>query len=105
MTDEQLIEAMARAIMTHRSAMGSDLEWRISTDADKGWYRGLATAALAKVDEVYHRIPKDQEPVGRLIDGQYFPIDQSFCHSLSEGQREWGWTETPLYAIPEKRHD
>lgn len=51
MTDEQLTEAMVARIRANTS-------WLLAEEAAQ-----IATAALAKVDEVYHRIPKDQEPI------------------------------------------
>lgn len=96
-----LIEAMARAIMTHRSPMEGDLEWRIAGETDQNWYRGLATAALAALRETL-------EPVAWMYVHEEFGCE---IHTDRWGKDTGGtsddyigWTETALYAL-EKRHD
>jgi len=44
MTDMR--EAVARAILNHRSYLQTDTEWAIQDDETRHWYLGLADAAL-----------------------------------------------------------
>jgi hypothetical protein len=60
-----------------------------------------AAAALAKVRETHHLIPKDQEPVGSI----YSDADGHSIFDVSGSKGYPYWTETPLYTLPEKRHD
>ena len=93
-----LIEAMARDIF--HAAYGSGWE-----KAEQGFYRRLATAALAALRETHHLVPKDQEPDAWRIDlgdNDYWFSDVvenpvSFTCDCEVRQ-------TPLYAL-EKRHD
>jgi hypothetical protein len=89
MTDEQLIEAMVARIRANTS-------WLLAEEAAQ-----IATAALAKVDEVYHRIPKDQEPDAWVKPNWQDPANYDGTSPVTVYPRaDW----TPLYAL-EKRHD
>lgn len=63
--------------------------------------RQIDPAALAKVRETHHLIPKDQEPVWTAYrDGN----GELYVDSVHIEEREPNWEEVPLYAL-EKRHD
>ena len=104
MTDEQLIEAMARRLAKDDGANWEAAHFGETPSGEtpeemRDYYRGLATAALAKVDEVYHRIPKDQEPDAWVKPNWQDPANYDGTSPVTVYPRaDW----TPLYAL-EKR--
>jgi len=59
MTDMR--EAVARAILNHRSHLQTDTEWAIQDDETRHWYLGLADAALLLMQpEIDRRVAEER---------------------------------------------